>query len=368
MLNAQEKHLIKKYYLFTILSKVSFIMALLIGIPWIICCMINDIAYEGVSFSMVGMYVYLALVLLYMIAFCYMLISVRRGVKKEAWQKIVEKAQVTLSNKDYSDQLTMAVGAGAAGRLLRNADSTHMQNAGKAFEVLAAAGSAITVHQMTKEMAQNVRLVAGIFSVELPKASKYVLSVILIPIMILVGSYIPQFVSSSRILEEHVAVSSESVHALESVMDAECGFVFADDPKERYNSSGYRVTGYLKEFDTPNNASVSVLVGNDGVIEKVSYSIDVDIHGDKEENLQRAQQSIQQLNSLVKKSGVAVQEEELLQVTELPEEFVAQFRETSYYEKVRVSVGENSSCSYYTSPEDQYDEYSSSYIYLNLAP
>ena len=130
--------------------------------------------------------------------------------------------------------------------------------------------------------------------------------------------------------------------------------------------SGYHVTGYLYDYDAPDKSYVYVRVDNTGRITEISYYISVNIAAGKDENIERAKQDILKLNAMVKEAGVEALSSEILEECALPQEFISEFQAGSYYEEVSWSAGENVYASYITDLEEDYDEYSSSYIYFSI--
>lgn len=341
-------------------------MTLVISVVFIVCCMINDIVFNGNGIHEVGLAVYLGIVIAYLVAFAVWLIIPKRGMRKEAWQQIVQKANTTLSHKDYAEQITLVLGAQAAGRLLSRCDNPHLKDAGSAFDAAAAVGSVLTVHQMTSEVSRNVKTVAQVLGVTLPKAGKYVLAVVLLPILLLVGVYIPQFGASKQASDASRKAASETVYAVQAALEPGCDHVQIDDPLERYRSTGYSVSGYLYDRESPYDSYVSVSIGNDGRIKETVYVMDIDIQATKEENLSRAKTELEKMNSLLIDSGAPALSANVLAKVTLPEEFTAQFAQASYYETVDVDIDDNAYVRYHTDPEEEYDEYSSSYFYFRI--
>lgn len=365
MFTEQEKRLIKKYCLLPKASITFLIMALLMGFVWILLVMINDMVFNG-DFYMLGLCTYLGVTVVYTVAFIVCFFIPRIGMRKEKWQQIVKKANVAMSNKDYSSKISAALGARAAGALLNMSDDTDVNKAGDAFNALAAVGTVATVTQMTSEISKNAKLVASVCGVEIPKAKKYIISIILLPVLLLTVVYIPQFMTSKQNADAEIALASKSVYALQTALNQDCDHVSIDDPKEDYSSNGYQVTGYLYDYEEPHNAYISVTVGNDGLINDVRYSVDIDLQASKEENLKKAELDLLKLNVMMNDSGVKALSYDLLEEYTLPEEFQSQFKTISYYEDLDFQKDENVSIDYMTDSKEEYDEYSESYIYISI--
>lgn len=366
MLTEQEQKRIRRYYIYPLVATACLVVAMLIGFEWVVCCAIGDLVFHGDTLDGLGTGTYGAIVVVYMIAFIVLLVTVRRGMKKAAWQEIVAKANLALSNKDYSDRLVTLIGAQAAGRLLGRSDNTYVQGAGNVMDAAAAVGTVITTHQMNKELSNNAKTVAAVCGVQLPKAKKYILAVVLIPVVLLAAAHIPHFVSSKQTAEAAMENASQTVCALQDAFEKGCVRISADDPKEKYSSNGYNFRAHLYEFDAPRDASVAVTVKNDGMIYEVYYSLDVDIHDTKENNLKNMQEDMRKLNAMLLSADVPAKFPRLLEQHTLPPEFLDAFAQGSYYEGIRRTVDDCVNVSFVTDSEEEYDKYSSSYVYLSV--
>lgn len=365
MLNEQEKKQIRKFCLLPAVAKGFLAGALLIGFVWAFLVMVNDMVFHG-DFYMTGMCVFLGIAAVYTAAYIVCFFIPRKGMKKEIWKGILEKADVKLSEKDYSAEAASVLGAKAAGQLLGRSEHASVNRAGDVLDAAAAIGSLAVVTQMTDEAGKNAKAVAAVFGEAIPKAKKYVIPILLLPMLLLTAVYIPQYMSSRQSTNAEIAVASEAVYALRSSLQQDCDHVIIGDPKEEYRSSGYQVAGYLYAFEEPHNSYVSVTVGNDGIISQVQYCIDMDLQADKEKNLERAKSDLFRLNRMLNDAGVKAMSDVLLEEYTLPETFISRFREGSYYEDLRVQKDEHVTVQYMTESEEEYDKYSESYIYFSI--
>lgn len=370
MLNEDERRLIRKYCIRPKIAITAMIMAMAIGAVWIVLIMIDDLVFESKSFYGIGLFVYLAIVVVYVILFCYWFLSVKIGMKKKPWLDIVYKVSAYQSNRDYSAQISGAMGMSAAGRILDCSDNETLQNIGEGMTVVGAVGTVATIAQMGNESLSNAKSVARACRMEIPKVKKYILSLIFIPIFLLIAVYIPEYINSNRITENEKRVAAESVYTLQSVFEKECAYVSIDDPNEEYQDYGYSVRGYLYDFDDVNKSYITVEVGNDGVINRVLYYVNVDIQAGKEENLKRAEIDLKRLNNILNQAGVKASTPELTKQCKLSKGFKEQFVNASYYEEINMREDSDERyktyLSYVTETEEEYDEYSSSYIYLSV--
>ncbi|MCD8248516.1 MAG: hypothetical protein LUC60_01430, partial [Lachnospiraceae bacterium] len=219
------------------------------------------------------------------------------------------------------------------------------------------------------DISRNAKQVAAACGLEIPKAKKYVLAIVLVPVFLLIAVYVPPVISANRAMNAQIAVASESVYALQSAFEDGCDSVMIDDPQERYNDDSYTVSGYLySNASSDIEATAYVTVDNDGFIISVHYMVYIDIEADKVENLEMTGTDLRELNSMLNNSGVEAISDDLMDTCELPEEFVTRFQESSYYEEISVKEGENIYVHYETDTEEDYDEHSNPYIYVLVKP
>lgn len=370
MLSEREKKQIQKYCLLPKIAVASILMALAMCGVWLVLVMIDDIAFYNKTFYEPGMYAFIAFVILYMVLFAYALLVPKIGMSKAGWKELVNRLSVYQTDNDYSAQVAGAAGLGAAGRFLSCHGKGTAKKIGKGLEVAGAVDSVGVIAQMGYEMHANARAVADAFGVEPPKAKKYILPLALIPPLLLISMYVPEYGDSIRSAKNERQVAAESVYALQESFARECAYVSIDDPAERYQDYGYSVRGYLYDLDEEEQSYLSARVGSDGAITEVTYYVDINIRKSKEENRQRAVMDITRLHSLLKKSGVAASSADLLDTYTLSDEFTEAFAKGSYYEEVRMSEDGPDQARIYTSydtdSEEEYDEYSRSYIYLYI--
>ena len=109
----------------------------------------------------------------------------------------------------------------------------------------------------------------------------------------------------------------------------------------------------------------------DGVVETLDYHTEFDLSLTPEENLARAESGFARLAGMVSGLDVPVATDGLLAADPtFPAEFVESFVSGSYYDDLIVRFetegGLRGTVSYETDPEDEYNEYSSSYVYLTF--
>ena len=84
MLTEHEEKLIQRYYIYPKIAITAVIMALALGVPFILLEMIDDLVFHDEEVIFWGLYVYLGFAALYLILFCYCTLRAKLGMRKEA--------------------------------------------------------------------------------------------------------------------------------------------------------------------------------------------------------------------------------------------------------------------------------------------
>ena len=102
MLTEHEEKLIQRYYIYPKIAITAVIMALALGVPFILLEMIDDLVFHDEEVIFWGLYVYLGFAALYLILFCYCTLRAKLGMRKEEWQELQRRLKVRQQQSDYS--------------------------------------------------------------------------------------------------------------------------------------------------------------------------------------------------------------------------------------------------------------------------
>ena len=189
------------------------------------------------------------------------------------------------------------------------------------------------------------------------------------PVIVLLGSYIPQFIQGSSELQARKAAAAEQLAIAQDALEPVCERIVADDPYESYHDYGYRIIGYLRDLDAQ-AAYVYLSFDADGMLTSVDYTSQIDPAASLEDNLARVEQDIATLYAPLNGLDISVATPGLLTPCSLPDEFKQAFLAGSLYEGISIKAEDDSIKSYYTfdtDPEDEFDEYTHPEISLMLS-
>lgn len=192
----------------------------------------------------------------------------------------------------------------------------------------------------------------------------------IVPVLVLIAVYVPQYAQGNQETQEKIALAAEQIDIAANALAPVCQRVSADDPYERYKDYGYHVRGYLREGDFSwDGAYVYLIFDEYGTMTEIYYCEGVDVTASLEENLSQAEQDFRALNAPLSGLGVSVADPELLATCAIPAEFEEAFLQGSFYEDIRVYDNDapvRVACSFDTESEEEFDEYSRPQIALSL--
>ena len=370
-LTEQEKKRIQRYCVYPKIAAVALVMAFVACLLMLPLQMINDIAFHQKEFQPAGIYTAIALTAIELAIFCYCALAPRFGMQGKQWKELQGRLTVAQSNKDRSAEVAGVFATQAAGRLLKDSDSDAMRNLGDAAEIAGAVGAVATAADVLAETSSNAEAMAAAYGVVIPSAKKQIIALVVVPVIVLLGAYIPQFVQGNSELQARKAAAAEQLGIAQNALEPVCERVAADDPYESYHDYGYRIIGYLRDNDLGVQAAYVYLTFDaDGMLTGVDYTSQIDPEASFEDNLARAEQDIATLCAPLNGLDISAAAPGLLTPCSLSDEFKQAFLAGSLYEEISIKTEDDSIKSYYTfdtDPKDEFDEYTHPEISLMLS-
>ena len=365
----QEKKRIQRYCTYPKIAAVALVMAFVACLLMLPLQMINDIAFHQKEFQPAGIYTAIALTAIELTVFCYCALAPRFGMQGKQWKELQSRLRVAQDNKDRSAEVAGVLAAQAAGCLLKNSDNDIARNLGGAAEIAGAVGAVATAADVLAETSSNAEAMASAYGIAIPSAKKQIVALVVAPVIVLLGSYIPQFIQGSSELQARKAAAAEQLAIAQDALEPVCERIVADDPYESYHDYGYRIIGYLRDLDAQ-AAYVYLSFDADGMLTSVDYTSQIDPATSLEDNLARVEQDIATLCAPLNGLDISVATPGLLTPCSLPDEFKQAFLAGSLYEGISIKAEDDSIKSYYTfdtDPEDEFDEYTHPEISLMLS-
>ena len=369
-LSEKEKKQIQRYCVYPKIALRALIMSFALCALIVPLEMIDDLVFHNDGFQPTGINTGIALIALCVAVFCFCALCPKFGMRGKQWIGLQNRLAVKQTQSDRSAQIAGVLATQAVGRLLQKSDNKAAQNLGGAAQVAGAVGAVSTAAGMLSESANNAEAMAEAYGVSVPNIKKQLIAFTIVPVLILIAIYLPQYAQGSQETQEKIALASEQIEVTENALAQVCERVSADDPYEKYKDYGYHVRGYLREGDFSwEGAYVYLTFDEYGTITEINYYEGVDVAASLEENLSRAEQDFQALNAPLSGLDVSVADPELLAACAIPGDFSEAFLQGSFYEGVRVYSNDapvRVACSFDTEPEEEFDEYSRPQIALSI--
>ena len=369
-LSEKEKKQILRYCVYPKIALLALVMSFVLCALIVPLEMVDDLVFHNDGFEPVGLNVGIALIALCVVVFCFCALRPKFGMRGKQWIDLQNRLSVRQTQSDRSAQVAGVLATQAAGRLLQNSDNKAAQALGGAAQVAGAIGAVGTAADMLSESANNAEAMAKAYGVPIPNIKKKLVACAIVPVLVLIAVYVPQYAQGNQATQEKIALAAEQIDIAANALAPVCQRVSADDPYERYKDYGYHVRGYLREGDFSwDGAYVYLTFDEYGTMTEIYYCEGVDVTASLEENLNRAEQDFQALNAPLNGLGVSVADPELLAMYAIPTEFEEAFLQGSFYEDIRVYDNDapvRVACSFDTESEEEFDEYSRPQIALSL--
>ncbi len=338
--------------------------------------MIDDIALESRGTYDAGIFALLPIVVVYLVISMILLVRSRSLAGSDEWAAVERAALTPHVDASTPGELNAALGLASTGRVAQavgeGRGDRNLEGVGETAQVAAGALGLFGIWHLMHTLHEAARRIADGYRLPMPRLAPRRLAVFLAPVIALVIVFVPRLAASASAMSEAQQAAAETIDAVAAAFeDGGCGYVSADDPQEGYQSYGYRVFGYTLDIGDPETSSLCVTMNEDGVVETLDFHTDFDLSLAPKENLARAERDFASLSEMVAGLDVPVAADGLLAAEPtFPEEFVEQFGAGSYYDDLIVRFdaagGLSGTVSYETDPEEEYDEYSGSYVYLTF--
>lgn len=369
-LSEKEKKQILRYCVYPKIALLALVMSFVLCALIVPLEMIDDLVFHNDGFEPVGLNIGIALIALCVVVFCFCALRPKFGMRGKQWIDLQNRLSVRQTQSDRSAQVAGVLATQAAGRLLQNSDNKAAQALGGAAQVAGAIGAVGTAADMLSESANNAEAMAKAYGVPIPNIKKKLVACAIVPVLVLIAVYVPQYAQGNQETQEKIALAAEQIDIATNALAPVCQRVSADDPYERYKDYGYHVRGYLREGDFSwDGAYVYLIFDEYGTMTEIYYCEGVDVTASLEENLSQAEQDFRALNAPLSGLGVSVADPELLATCAIPAEFEEAFLQGSFYEDIRVYDNDapvRVACSFDTESEEEFDEYSRPQIALSL--
>ncbi|MDO4849494.1 MAG: hypothetical protein Q4B45_06980 [Coriobacteriia bacterium] len=371
-LSEKDARLIKRCCVCPQLALVSLVMPFVLGVLFILGEMIGDLVFYGEgNLRFLGMNVYFAFAIAFMIVFCYCALMPKFGMSSKRWVALTEQLRVRQTEEDRSAEIAGALALSAAGRLLSDSDNEAAQDLGGLASVAGAAATAAVAAEQLAEISGNAEAVAEAYGVTVPDTKRALIAMVAASVLVTAAAYGARYLSASESMQKSQVAASAQVELLTSAFE-EAGLATATvgNPAEKYRDEGYTVYGFLSgDYWSHDGGEVSIDLDKNGLVTDVWYSERVDIKKSLEDNLAQAQQDFSKLGKALSASNARAKTEALLTQHEFSEEFCQQFSAGDIYTEIWLSDRTEDYYIYYffnTEEQDAFNENTQPEIQLDI--
>ena len=237
-LSEKEKKQIQRYCMYPKIALRALIMSFALCALIVPLEMIDDLVFHNDGFQPTGIDAGIALVALCVAVFCFCALRPKFGMRGKQWIDLQNRLAVRQTQSDRSAQVAGVLATQAAGRLLQKSDNKAAQALGGAAQVAGAVGAVSTAADMLSESANNAEAMADAYGVPVPNIKKQLIAFSIVPVLVLIAIYIPQYAQGSQETQEKIALAAEQIDMAENALEQVCERVSADDPHEKYKDYG----------------------------------------------------------------------------------------------------------------------------------
>ena len=356
-LSEKDARLIKRYCVCPQLGFVSLVMPFVLGALVILGEMIGDLVFYGEGdFRFLGLYAYIAFVIVFCVLFCYGALVPKFGMQGKRWTALAEQLRVQQTAEDRSAETAAALGLSAAGSLLNHSDNETAKGLGDVAAVAGAAATAAVAAEQLSEIGGNAEAMANAYGVPIPDTKRALLAMIVMPVLVMVTIYGARYLSATESMQKSQAAAAAQIELLTTALeDAGLASKTVGNPTEEYRDEGYAVYGFISgDYMSHDGGEVDIDLDNNGLVTDVWYSRRVDVGMSLEENLALAQRDFSKLGEALSSSKAQAKTEALLTEHEFSEEFCQQFVAGDFYTEIWLSDRTDDYYIYYFfNPEEQ---------------
>ncbi len=375
MLSARDAKLVKRYYLLPEAAWYSLVALFLTGGLAILLVMIDNIELGSKGFGDLQLITMAALMIAEGAACVACGVVARHGLGSARWQELEREAIGSNADIKTNPAVAGGIGVAAAGRLVDTLDNDDLDALSTGLEIAGAAMSAYGFFDTMRRMSKAAAAVAHAHGMELPGLGRARLLVIGLPLLLLTLSFVPRFIDSVAQSSEAQEASARAIRAFNTALEPVCSYTLADDPLERRQDGGYRVSGNITDENGDIVANISVETDEYGTIDSVVYNTDVDIARTPEENLAFAEENFarfyEAISSVdVEAEGIELLDTGLVNAPVLPDQFRQTFLTGDYYTAIDMDLDDTGTLRAWvlfdTEPKEEFDEYTSPQISVFL--
>ncbi len=340
-----ERLLIRWYYVMGPLPQRGLTCILVVMGEFLFLSMLDDLVFHNTGLYLVGLFTAIAIVIVFTVATSYAMLASRCDLNKKTWDSVAAKAEAAQRENPSREKLE----------------------------------APFTAREDRSGLLRAAWEIAEPLGISLPDHRRFLRRALAVALVLLAAVYVPHYVSRAQTMRQEMETAAQTTRALEASF-ADAGLdPFCIDPTKEHDKVSYYVTGDVVDEDgEETGSSIRVDIDNDGQVIETEYTLAVDPALSQEENLAQAEKDPALLHDALAAADVPALVPGLVTAHELFPEFREAFLAGSPYEGIsldRYDVGETAlvdgaevGCNFLTDPQDEWDEYSEAYIWVQVEP
>ncbi len=336
ILNASEQKRLRRYYYCTKLAGAALGASLISGFYMLFLVFVDDVFLGNETPYVLGFCVGIGMMLLFVIAFLFMLLASRFGMAGKKYEAILKKVEAHQKKLD-DEYFAAGLGGQMAGGLIEStSDSEGGKKVGKAIEAISSAFLLFLSLKLLRGMSEDVAEVMRSAGMEIPRTKKFSTGIIVSSILIVLIVFIPELVDTCQTNRRNEAACSATWHSLDDYFRARDIRVSGYPPEDNRGFQP-RLSVYPYDEVGDKDSCISINVSDSGRIESVDYYVYLDENKEKEENVRKMKDMLpdmcQTVSQAVQAGNLSVTDPRLFEVEDdLLDEFIQQFNARSYYD------------------------------------
>ncbi len=353
MLNKEETRLLAKYHFALTVSKYALLfifLGILINFVFgsIVAAMMSasDIENKWGSFAaMLSPYLLLVLILALIVLYFYASSVLKKAQDDRLWQEVEAKIDTELVHGGLEDSEHVSLSDLAKARR-RSTSKIKRELSSNKF----------IFNKKLRPLAYKIEYAFDAYHLAKPKRSLLFKLIMIACLLLNVSTYIPALVSNLSFRQAALDRVEETFTKLDAAFLDESYSTFHSELE--YDEYGYYYSAY---FNYEMDHYISINIDNDGLINHVGYSYDLDVAKDIVTNLDEAQATLDEYHALLLSSNVEAKNERYLARPTISESFRQDFIAMGNYENNLDYTNDNMRVALYTDPEYDYAD-----IYVDI--
>ena len=279
MESKEREELIRRYCKLSAVPMPAILTTFAVPLVWLVLVMTDEIRFNSTGIYYPGLSVCLGLTAAMLGLFLWSLITLVKGMDKPEWKEIEGDRTVRTAGTSW---LSQNLSAGARRRAYRAAKQ---------------------------------------YGIQVPAENGVTVMVVLLPLLILCGSFVPEYLNSIAEQKQIIQIVGAAETRIKTVFEKQNYRVIVTDPSVTQTHE-YSV---ICTRETSDDAYTSLYLNRYGQIESVHYHLLADTSLDQTDQLARFNTAVQEMNGLLKDSGVEARPASLLDYSALPDSLAQPF-------------------------------------------